>query len=170
MKFSLLSLAGPALLCIPALSVPAAAQSNDPPPCVFSGITTQDFDYNPDDYTAAFVTWAPDICSIHLSIEKISPYFIGNYYLVQHYLMYGTSILDDPIFVDWPFYGHNLLIMPDDILGPFDGGSSDIAPPNDPNLVGQTFYLQAIAVFITTVHFPIEPEYVLQQGIALTFN
>lgn len=84
--------------------------------------------------------------------------------------MYGDALLAPSLPLDWPFYGHPLSIIPADIIGPFPGGQSTLAVPPDPALVGSTFYVQCIAVFITTVHFPIEPEYVLQQTIQLTFQ
>lgn len=138
--------------------------------CVFSGISTQDIEYSADDYTAWHATWVPENCAIRFSLYKNSPYFIGNYYLTGHYVMYGDALLDPSIPLDWPFYGHNVLILPTDILGPYSGGESEVAPPNDPNLVGVTFYIQLIATFITTVHFPIETEFSLQHAMALTFQ
>ena len=134
-----------------------------------SGMQTEYFDYDANDYTTFHLAWASSGSAIELTLIKNPNETIGNYYLTEHYLIYGTQFLNPPITLDWPFYGHNLLIVPDDILGPFPGGTSVIPVPNDPNLIGMTFLFQGLATFITTVHFPIEPEYVLQNGVKGTF-
>lgn len=153
-------------LLVVSLASPCFAQ--DPPPCPFTGITTVDIEYSIDDYTAFRAEWNATECAIDFTIYKNGPYFIGNYYLTGHYIMYGDSLLDPTIPLDWPFYGHNILIAPIDILGWYQGGQSTIAPPYDANLIGMTIYIQAIATFITTVHFPLETEYALQHAMALT--
>jgi hypothetical protein len=151
------------------LAVPRATALPDDPPCPFAGIQTANFAYDPDAYTTWSMGWSPEKCSVVLQMIKNPNIFIGNYYLVEHYLIYGQQRLDPPFTIGEPFYG-DLLVLPDDILGPFPGGSSDLAVPPDPALVGLTFEFQAIATFITTVHFPIEPEYVMLHGITGTFQ
>lgn len=138
--------------------------------CPIQSIATTNFDYNPDDYTTMAVGFDPSTCQLTLQMVKNPNETIGNYYLTQHYLMVGDVLLLPPIPLSLPFYGHDLLILPGDVIGPLPGGKSALTLPNDPTLVGKHFFLQGIAEFITTVHFPIEPEYVLLHGVSLTLQ
>ncbi|MFN0205289.1 MAG: hypothetical protein ACKVS6_03115 [Planctomycetota bacterium] len=144
----------------------------DPPKfsCVASTFEGSQFDYNSDDYTTFEMTFDPSACALNLNFPKNPNFFIGNYYLVAHYLIFGEALLSPSIPLGDPFYGHDLLVLPTDVLGPFPGGSSQLYIPYEPALIGLTFYFQGIAEFITTVSFPIVPEYVLTNGVKGVFN
>lgn len=159
-------------------AAPANAQSpipTDPPEppqieCVASSFVGSQFDYNPDDYTTFEMVFDPAACAINISFPKNPNEFIGNYYLVETFLIYGDSLLSPPITPGDPFYGHDLLVLPIDIIGPFPGGLAQIYIPYEPTLIGLPLYFQGIAEFITTVHFPIVPEFVLTNGVQGVFN
>ena len=88
--------------------------------------------------------------------------------IAQHFLMFGTSILSVPFALPAPFWhdGCQLLIFPDDAIGPLPGDMSLIPIPPNPLLVGATFYLQAIPEYATASPFP---SYGITQGVKLTF-
>jgi hypothetical protein len=144
---------------------PANAQG---PACPIAGISTTDFGTPPFDLTTLHLGWSQATCSLEVALVQDRCCVIVNMYLTRHFLIYGTALLPQPIPLPYPFFGHDLLVLPIDVLGPYDGKTSSISVPPDPALVGQKFLFQGIAEFITTTSFPIEPDYLLTHGVSGT--
>lgn len=92
-----------------------------------------------------------------------------NTFFTGFYLLYGQSLLPFPLaLASPPFWADsNLYIFPDDAIGFLPGNMASIPVPPDPALVGQTFFLQALGTWFTTINF--STDYGVSQATKLTF-
>jgi hypothetical protein len=148
-------------------AAPGLAQGPSP----FTGISTVEFGDGgpPFDYPHFEVSFDAPNCLLTTKFVPNPNEFIGNYYLVANYLIYGETLLPQPLFLDPPFYGHQLYVLPIDIISNGTGGISTYSIPPDPVLVGKTFYLQDIGQYMYTLSLPPQMDFILTYGIAMTF-
>lgn len=139
------------------------------PACPCSGITTIDYGQGSGFIGPMVAHYGFDAanCAIDIKIETPS---CCNTYFTSFYLMVGSAPLPPGAFPlpSPPFWdGSDLLIIPDDVVGPFSGNTASVMIPPNPQLPGMTFYLQDLGVYFTTIG--LSTNYGVSQGTAITF-
>lgn len=101
---------------------------------------------------------------------KIQAFSCCNTYYQGFYLLYGQAPPMPPAFSlpSPPFFAGSLLYaLPDAITNYLPGNAASLPIPANPVLVGQTFYVQVIGEWFTTIGFT--TDFGISQGTKVTF-
>jgi hypothetical protein len=148
---------------------PAVPPPAVPPPAhPITGIQTADYGFGSGWVQPMAASYGWDQISGSL-IVKVTSFSCCNTFFQGFYLMYGQNPAPPPIALPTPPFwdGSFLFIIPDVAVGLYSGNSASIPVPPDPLLVGQTFELQALGQWFTTINF--STDYGVSQATSLTF-
>jgi hypothetical protein len=147
----------------------AASASAQGTVCPISGISTLSYGAGCGYFDEPKLSLGFDTADCALEL-KITALQCCNTFITEHFLVYGLAS-PLPVAFELPappwFSGCFLYFIPIDAIGPFQGTSSKIKIPADPNFVGQSFELQAVPVYFTTIGMTID--FGITQAIHMTF-
>jgi hypothetical protein len=155
------------LLACLAATVAGLAPPADAQGCPIAGITTLDVGTGTGFLAPAELALAFDAATCTVQVQIDAP-ACCNTFLSQHLVALGNALSPNPISLRGIFLpGSEAHLVPIQLLGPFGGGASSIAVPPNPALVGQSFVLQGVPVFFTTIGFDFD--FGVTQAVVLSF-